>query len=113
MTVMFPPGDKQDDKKIRLMPGRKIRQALLTNGVKMGSCAGDLQCLCSCAILIRRGKALLAPSKTQERVMLKKEPDWRLSCRAFVGEIEGDEEMVVRIRPDMENIMRKTSDRDW
>ena len=45
--------------------------------------------------------------------MLKKEKDWRLTCRAIVGKLEQDEEMVIRIRPDIENIMAPKDPNAW
>ena len=112
-TVIFPPDEKRDDKIIRLPPGRLFRQALIMNRVKMGPCTEDLQCLCNCGMVVRKGRKLLVPEASQERQMLKKEPDWRLTCRAKVGKLEKDEEMVIRIRPDIDNIMAPKDPAAW
>ena len=83
------------------------------NGVKVDSCNDDLQCLCKCGMVVRKGRKLLVPEASQERQMLKKEKDWRLTCRAIVGKLEQDEEMVIRIRPDIENIMAPKDPNAW
>ena len=67
----------------------------------------DLQCCKSCGMLIRKGKGLLEPMGSAERQMLAREPAWRLTCRSVVAPLEQDEEMVIRIRPDLDNIMFK------
>ena len=67
-------------------------------------------------IQVRRGWDLLAPMETQEAQMLRKEPRWRLSCRAVVGDLDsgdgaeggGGGEVEIRVRPDLENILRRT-----
>ena len=52
--------------------------------------------------------ALLAPQDVGEKQMLKKEPYWRLTCRACVSrDVDDDAEMVLRIRPDLANVMAK------
>ena len=112
-TVIFPKDEERADKVIRLPPGRLFRQALIMNQVKMGSCNEDLQCLCNCGMVVRKGRKLLVPEDSQERQMLKKEPDWRLTCRAKVGKLEQDEEMVIRIRPDIDNIMAPKDPSAW
>ena len=112
-TVIFPKDEGRADKIIRLPPGRLFRQALLMNQIKMGSCNEDLQCLCNCGMVVRKGRKLLVPEDSQERQMLKKEPDWRLTCRAKVGKLEQDEEMVIRIRPDIDNIMAPKDPAAW
>lgn len=112
-TVMFPPEEKRENKIIKLPPGRTFRQALIMNQIKMDSCNDDLQCLCKCGMVVRKGRKLLEPEASQERQMLKKEKDWRLTCRAKVGKLEQDEEMVIRIRPDIENIMAPKDPNAW
>ena len=112
-TVMFPPEEKRENKIIKLPPGRTFRQALIMSGVKLDSCNDDLQCLCKCGMVVRKGRKLLVPEASQERQMLKKEKDWRLTCRAIVGKLEQDEEMVIRIRPDIENIMAPKDPNAW
>ena len=105
-TVMFPPDEGKPDKKVRFYEGRKVRQMLLMQGVEVGpQCNDDLQCCTSCGMLIRKGKALLEPMGSAERQMLAREPAWRLTCKSVVGPLEKDEEMTIRIRPDLENIM--------
>lgn len=112
-TVVFPKEEGRADKIIALFPGRNIRQALIMNGVEMGPCNEDLQCLCDCGMVVRKGRKHLVPEGSQERQMLKKEKDWRLTCRAKVAPLEQEEEMVIRIRPDTENIMRPKDPTAW
>ena len=54
---------------------------------------------------MRKGRNLLEPMKSQEQQMLAREPDWRLCCRAIVGPLSKDEEMVIRLRPDLNRVM--------
>ena len=113
-TVMFPREEKRADKEIYLFKGMQVRQALIRNGIKVQSCNDDLQCLVKCGMVVRNGRALLQPQETQEKQMLNnkrmKEPNWRLSCRSvIVDELEEDAKMVIRIRPDLENVMKSGS----
>ena len=79
---------------------------LLMQGIEVGpQCNDDLQCCTSCGMLIRKGKALLEPMGSAERQMLAREPAWRLTCKSVIGPLAKDEEMTIRIRPDLENIM--------
>ena len=61
-------------------------------------------------MVMRKGRALLEPMKTQEQQMLSREPDWRLSCRAIVGPLEKDEVMEVRVKPNLDNVMETRED---
>ena len=48
-------------------------------------------------------RAVLEPPSTQEAQMIKKEPYWRLTCRACVARDAADgSELVIRMRPDLE-----------
>ena len=53
----------------------------------------------------------------QEEKMLNNkrmsEPDWRLTCRAVVAPLEEDGEMVIRIRPDLDNVMAPKDPNAW
>ena len=132
----------EEDKKIKLLPGQTFRRALISNGVsirveprhasrnqsidarrgrktfttqvQMKACTEDMQCLLGCGMLVRKGMALLEEQDVQEKQMLKKEPYWRLTCRACVRrDLEEDAEMVVRLRPDTENILRPKDPFAW
>lgn len=111
--VMFPPEEERDDVTIRLDPRRDIRFSLIKNKIEMGNCNEDMQCLCNCGMLVRKGMSLIKPMETQEAQMLKKEPYWRLTCRACILPIEEDQDMVIRIRPDLDNIMRPKDPNAW
>ena len=41
------------------------------------------------------------------------EPNWRLSCRSVVGPLDEDGDMVIRIRPDLENVMTPKDPNAW
>ena len=59
-------------------------------------------------VQVRKGAAVLEPPSTQEAQMIKKEPYWRLTCRACVArDAEDGSELVIRVRPDLENVMRR------
>ena len=111
--VMFPPDEGEPDRVVRLVPGRQIRGTLLKQGVPMGPCGDDLQCCLTCGMLVRKGRALLEPAKTQEAQMLRREPNWRLACRSVCLPCEEDAELVIRIRPDTENILRPKDPYAW
>ena len=109
MIVRYPPEEDKPVTKIRLLPGRQIRNVLMANGFDMPSCSEDVQCKKDCCVQIRRGWDLLEPMQTQEKQMLKREPRWRLSCRCNVRrDLEESGEIEIRIRPDLENIMRRS-----
>ena len=62
----------------------------------------------STQVQVRKGAAVLEPPSTQEAQMIKKEPYWRLTCRACVArDAEDGSELVIRVRPDHENVMRR------
>lgn len=111
--VMFPPDEGRPDETVRLRPGRQIRGTLLKQGIDMGPCGDDLQCCLTCGMLVRKGMALLEPMKTQEAQMLKSEPSWRLTCRAVCVPCDEDQEMVIRIRPPTENMLRPRENKIW
>jgi ferredoxin len=117
-TVMFPKEEERADRTINLYPGTMLRQALIMNGIAVEGCNEDLQCLCKCGMMVRKGRALLKPEESQERQMLNNkrmsEPNWRLTCRSFiVDDLEEDAAMVVRIRPDTENVMAPKDPNAW
>ena len=45
----------------------------------------------STQVQVRKGAAVLEPPSTQEAQMIKKEPYWRLTCRACVARDAEDE----------------------
>ena len=118
-TVMFPREEERPDKVVKLYAGTKIRQALIMNGIQMEGCNDDLQCLVKCGCVVRNGRALLDPYETQEAQMLNNkrmsEPNMRLTCRMFINkDLEGqDKTMCIRIRPDLENIMKPRDPNSW
>jgi len=106
--VMFPPEDKRPDEVMRLRRGNQLRAELLKNRIEMPFCGEDMQCCKNCVVLVRKGMALLKPQDVGERQMLKKEPYWRLTCRANIRwDLDEDAELVIRVRPDLTNIMAK------
>jgi len=108
MRVMFPREENQKDVTFKMRRGASLRAELLRNRVEMPTCCEDMNCLCNCAVQVRKGAAVLEPPSTQEAQMIKKEPYWRLTCRACVARDAADgSELVVRVRPDLENVLRR------
>ena len=108
MRVMFPREENQKDVTFKMRRGASLRAELLRNRVEMPTCCEDMNCLCNCAVQVRKGAAVLEPPSTQEAQMIKKEPYWRLTCRACVSrDAEDGSELVVRVRPDLENVLRR------
>ena len=108
MRVMFPRDEGRKDVTFKMRRGASLRAELLRNRVEMPTCCEDMNCLCNCAVQVRNGAKLLEPPSTQEAQMIKKEPYWRLTCRACVARDAADgSELVIRMRPDLENVMRR------
>ena len=108
MRIMFPREENTPDAVIKLRRGASLKAEMLRNRISMPTCPEAMECLCTCAVLVRKGRALLEPASTQEKQMIKKEPDWRLTCRACVAKDVADgAEIVVRLRPDLENVLRR------
>ena len=108
MRVMFPREEERKDVTFKMRRGASLRAELLRNRVEMPTCCEDMNCLCNCAVQVRKGAAVLEPPSTQEAQMIKKEPYWRLTCRACVARDAADgSELVIRMRPDLENVMRR------
>ena len=108
MRVMFPREEGKADVTFKMRRGASLRAELLRNRVEMPTCCEDMNCLCNCAVQVRKGAAVLEPPSTQEAQMIKKEPYWRLTCRACVARDAADgSELVVRVRPDLENVLRR------
>ena len=108
MRVMFPRDEGKADVTFKMRRGASLRAELLRNRVEMPTCCEDMNCLCNCAVQVRKGAAVLEPPSTQEAQMIKKEPYWRLTCRACVArDAEDGSELVIRVRPDLENVMRR------
>ena len=108
IKVMFPRDEGKADVTFKMRRGASLRAELLRNRVDMPTCCEDMNCLCNCAVQVRKGAAVLEPPSTQEAQMIKKEPYWRLTCRACVArDAEDGSELVIRVRPDLENVMRR------
>mmetsp|Transcript_22997 Transcript_22997/g.59836 ORF Transcript_22997/g.59836 Transcript_22997/m.59836 type:complete len:287 (+) Transcript_22997:163-1023(+) len=108
IKVMFPREEGKEDVTFKMRRGASLRAELLRNRVEMPTCCEDMNCLCNCAVQVRKGAAVLEPPSTQEAQMIKKEPYWRLTCRACVArDAEDGSELVIRVRPDLENVMRR------
>ena len=108
IKVMFPRDEGKEDVTFKMRRGASLRAELLRNRVEMPTCCEDMNCLCNCAVQVRKGAAVLEPPSTQEAQMIKKEPYWRLTCRACVArDAEDGSELVIRVRPDLENVMRR------
>jgi len=112
VTLQFPSEEGRDDESLTLLPGMPLRRSMLEKGIKLndalarrfdagwgtGDCGGEGTC-CTCALAVATGGDALNSQSTQERQMLAKHPDWRLACKASIGPIEEDTQLVLRVAP--------------
>lgn len=111
VRVVYPEVDEQEDSLVTLYSGMSLRQAMLQQGVKLndplarrfdagglGDCGGE-GCCCTCAVDVQKGMGVFNPQKTQEAQMLKKYPRWRLACKAFINDLQEDEEVTIKVMP--------------
>lgn len=55
---------------------------------------------CTCAVEVAKGlDALSEPSSQEVQMVAKRFPRWRLACKATLGPIEQDEEIVLKVQP--------------
>ena len=112
VTLTFPTEQDRPDEKLDLLPGMQVRRSILSRGIKLndplavrfdagwgtGDCGGEGTC-CTCALEIKAGAQALNPQSSQERQILKKHPTWRLACKASVGDLDEDVELVLGVAP--------------
>lgn len=98
-TVRFPPAEERADEQIKLFAGSQLRRSMYSQGIACEVCNGDQRCCGACTISVIKGADLLQPKKTQEEVMLKAEPRWRMSCKAYVKDIQENGELIFKVRP--------------
>lgn len=97
LTIQYPPYLNESDITLELFSGENLRRAMLTRGVKLndalsrrfdsggtGDCGAEGTCA-TCVVSVIKGRELLNPQSVQEEQMLRKNPRWRLGCRAIVG----------------------------
>jgi ferredoxin len=111
VKLQYPPSQQESDTTIELFSGENLRRAMLTRGVKLndalsrrfdsggtGDCGGEATCS-TCVVNVVQGGELLNPQAIQEEQMLKKNPKWRLGCKAIVGHGMQQGEMTIRVNP--------------
>jgi len=111
IQLQYPPNQNEPDTTIELFAGENLRRAMLTRGIKLndklslrfdsggtGDCGADGTCA-TCVVGIVQGDELVSPQGTQEKQILKKNPRWRLACKAVVGYGYQEGEMTIRVNP--------------
>ena len=112
VRIQFPESEGRESEVIYMQPGANLRRTLLASGVKMndplarrfdagvgtGDCGGEGTC-CTCAVEVASGGGVLSDQGTQEAQILKRFPRWRLACKASLGPLEKDEELVIKVTP--------------
>lgn len=111
LKLQYPPSQNEPDTTLELFSGENLRRAMLTRGVKLndplserfdsgglGDCGAEGTCA-TCVVNIVEGNDLLNPQKIQEAQMLKKNPRWRMACKAIVGFGDREGSMTVRVNP--------------
>ena len=111
IKLQYPPEQNEPDTTIELFAGENLRRAMLTRGIKLndklsrrfdsggtGDCGADGTCA-TCVVGIVQGDELVSPQGTQERQILKKNPRWRLACKAVIGHGFQEGEMTIRVNP--------------
>lgn len=111
VKLQYPPAEGEPDTTIELFAGENLRRAMLTRGIKLndrlslrfdnggtGDCGADGTCA-TCVVGIVTGDELISPQKIQEQQILKKNPRWRLACKAIVGYGFQEGEMTIRVNP--------------
>lgn len=111
LKLQYPPSQNEPDTTLELFSGENLRRAMLTRGVKLndplserfdsgglGDCGAEGTCA-TCVVNIVEGADLLNPQKIQESQILKKNPRWRLACKAIVGYGDREGSMTVKVNP--------------
>jgi ferredoxin len=111
IKLQYPPEQDEPDTTIELFAGENLRRAMLTRGIKLndkfssrfdsggtGDCGADGTCA-TCVVAIVKGDELVSPQGTQESQILKKNPRWRMACKAIVGYGLQEGEMTIRVNP--------------
>lgn len=111
LNLQYPPEQGEENTTIELFSGENLRRAMLVRGVKLndplskrfdsggsGDCGAEGTCA-TCAVSILEGQELLNKPGLTEAGMLKKNPRWRMACRAIVGYGMQEGTMTVRVNP--------------
>lgn len=111
IRLQYPPEQNEPDTTLELFAGENLRRAMLTRGIKLndklslrfdsggtGDCGADGTCA-TCVVGIVKGDELISPQGTQESQILKKNPRWRMACKAIVGYGLQEGEMTIRVNP--------------
>ena len=111
LLLQYPPEQGEEDITLELFSGENLRRAMLVRGVKLndplsrrfdnggsGDCGAEGTCA-TCAVSVIDGLDLLRPAGVSESQILKKNPRWRLACKAIVGYGMKEGELKVRVNP--------------
>lgn len=111
LLLQYPPEQGEENITLELFSGENLRRAMLVRGVKLndplsrrfdnggsGDCGAEGTCA-TCAVSVIDGLDLLSPAGVSESQILKKNPRWRLACKAIVGYGMKEGELKVRVNP--------------
>jgi ferredoxin len=111
LNLQYPPDLGEENLTLELFSGENLRRAMLVRGVKLndplasrfdsggtGDCGAEGTCA-TCAVAVIAGQDLLSPPATQEVQIFKKNPRWRMACKAVVGYGMKEGVLTVRVNP--------------
>lgn len=111
IKLQYPPDQGVPDTTIEVYSGEKLRQAMLTRGIKLndayatrfdsggaGDCGAEGTCA-TCAVNVVKGAQLLNKPGVQEKQILANNPRWRFACKAIVGVSKQSGEMIIQVNP--------------
>jgi ferredoxin len=111
VTLKLEYPDGEEPVTLELFAGENLRRAMLVRGVKLndplaqrfdsggtGDCGAEGTCA-TCAVHVTQGRELLSAPSIQEAQIFKARPQWRMTCKAIVGEGLQEGEMTVRVNP--------------
>lgn len=104
VTVEYPPSQCADGfnpvRKIEFYAGENLKRALQNRGIVLDD-PGNPKCdYCgsnACYVSVYRGKSLLNPMGKTEELLMKKNPNVRLSCKTTVGYNMQEGELKLRV----------------
>ena len=112
MLLQYPPSQGEPDVSLELFSGENLRRALLARGVKLndplarrfdnggtGDCGAEGTCA-TCAVHVVQGRDLLSPAGDSEaQIVTRRNPRWRMACKAVVGHGMTEGTLVIRVNP--------------
>ena len=112
MLLQYPPSQGEPNVSLELFSGENLRRALLARGVKLndplarrfdnggtGDCGAEGTCA-TCAVHVVQGGDLLSPAGDSEaQIVTRRNPRWRMACKAVVGHGMTEGNLVIRVNP--------------